>query len=877
VLGLLAAGAVLRVAACFCHVLSGDDATVALVASHVLRGENLPAFFYRQAYMGSLNGLHLVPALAVFGPSVWTVRLNAVAWSLLFPLGLYLLGRRLFDETTGRVALLLAAVPPYLLTYWSGVAEPHFETNLFGVALFLLAAAALEAERGPRRTRLLLVFGLTGGLAWWANFKAVEVLLPALLVLWRRDPRLPLTGAGLGLAAGLAAGSLPVWLHHAVRGGESGHAGHLFGTSLALSGDRLGALLTTVVPNLAGTYFWTPDTGTRRAALAGAVLAHALGAATLVAAARRGAAGEPAGRVQGRRLLVLALVTPFALLYASRFVADFGRDTGRYVLPAYIPLLLGTAALLVRLGRRARPAAVLATAGLLAFHLWTHAAFLWPLDPAARAARRAAEATREAVLAHLASAQAVLVDDFLASPAWAFHLPGRTVAEASAEVYLPAAVDADAAEDAAVLVRNPVPWLDHQLVHLGATFRTTAFGELRVLDRIRVAPRAYRALPRRAWRVPGDPAPPGAPPAVADGDLTTAWPPEAGAARALVVDLGALRAVARVVWWPALPVEHSLPLVVAVSPDGVAWTALGVQPSGERRAGFVAAGRPVFRPRNAWLEVRAGAGPVRYLRIGLADPAAPGPWGVAELFAYEDAGAAPGPLPAPLLAGRLARLGVRRLLADPVTSARVHRLSGGAIAVLTANAVLDSHGRSEPPARLTEPVRLRASDALLVPAEEAEEVLGRLAAAGVGVRAEPLGADVLLHAPAPADPAGPCQRAAWRARALGGGLVLVDVTLPGPRLVEGLHVEHPSVALRDVPLPRVARDDGGGDWRPVEGVRRATPWHWAGRTLLAFPGQAQDLAWPPAGARALRVALRLPGPEAVTSLCVRGRPAPGPA
>ena len=30
--------------------------TVALIAKHVLSGENWPVFFYRQSFMGSLNG-----------------------------------------------------------------------------------------------------------------------------------------------------------------------------------------------------------------------------------------------------------------------------------------------------------------------------------------------------------------------------------------------------------------------------------------------------------------------------------------------------------------------------------------------------------------------------------------------------------------------------------------------------------------------------------------------------------------------------------------------------------------------------------------------------------------------------------------------------
>ena len=162
--GLLGLAAGVRIAAMFYQNISGDDATVALMAKHILSGENLPVFFYRQSFMGSLNGVHMVPALYVFGPSVLLVRLNAVAWSLLFPLGLYVLARRLYDEAAARVTLGLAAVPPFLLTYYSTVAEPHFETNTFGVILLLLGLGALTATAEARRTRALGVLGFVG--AW---------------------------------------------------------------------------------------------------------------------------------------------------------------------------------------------------------------------------------------------------------------------------------------------------------------------------------------------------------------------------------------------------------------------------------------------------------------------------------------------------------------------------------------------------------------------------------------------------------------------------------------------------------------------------------------------------------------------------------------
>jgi hypothetical protein len=152
--------------------------------------------------MGSLNGAHMVSALFVFGPSVLLVRLHAVAWSLLFPLGLYVLTRRLYDETSARLTLLLAAVPPFLLTYFSTVAEPHFEAISSGVLLLLLALVVLEAPAGAQRTRVAACLGLVAGLACWTNVKTMVVLGPIGFVWLLRDPRWPLRRDGGLFAAG---------------------------------------------------------------------------------------------------------------------------------------------------------------------------------------------------------------------------------------------------------------------------------------------------------------------------------------------------------------------------------------------------------------------------------------------------------------------------------------------------------------------------------------------------------------------------------------------------------------------------------------------------------------------------------------------------
>ena len=249
---ILGIAALVRVSAMFYHFISGDDATVALMAKHILSGEDLPAFFYRQAFMGSLNGFHMVPALSVFGPSVLLVRLNAVAWSLLFPLGLYVLGRRIFDEAAARVTLLLAAVPPFLMTYYSTVAEPHFETNTFGVILLLLALAALTASSQTCWTRALGGLGFVAGLACWTNVKTLVVLGPIVLLLLIQDPRLPARRGGLLLGSGLALGSLPAWLFYATQPdpgqGSLGSARRFLVVGVDLSWSRVSEFLVNLLP-----------------------------------------------------------------------------------------------------------------------------------------------------------------------------------------------------------------------------------------------------------------------------------------------------------------------------------------------------------------------------------------------------------------------------------------------------------------------------------------------------------------------------------------------------------------------------------------------------------------------------------------------------
>jgi hypothetical protein len=859
--------------------LSGEDATVALMAKHILSGENIPVFFYRQTYMGSLNGIHLVPALYVFGPSVLLVRLNAVVWSLLFPLGLYVLARRIFDERTARVTLALAAIPPFLLTYWSTVAEPHLETNVFGVWLLLLALTALTARSEPARTRALLVFGLLGGLALWASLKAVAVLLPALALLALLGPRKLLGRGGALMAGGLLVGSMPAWLFYLMRGdragGTLGSVGHVVGVGLDLSPERLGEFWTEVVLRLLGTYYWDPVTPLRRAGLALNCAVYALGVALglgLLLRSRRGR--QPVARAWGLALLLLTLLASFGAVYFSSLADELHHEISRYALPAYIPLLVFTGALVAQTGQRWRSAGAALLVFLLLFATWTNAAFLWPLSRGLRGQASDSIRARQALRSALAArpADALYIDDTLAAIPWAFLLDRPSVSAVTADVYLPNAVAADAAQRIDILASAKTDEIAANLRALGATARQTPLVGWQLFEDIQVPTRAYRTVPRSGWRVAGEAQ---APPSIADGDLETGWsPPVAdGPPDALVVDLGRSYSIARLVFWPSVPTADLFPLRISASFDGSQWDTLGTIPAIARQPMFVASGRPVFRPRNGWLELSlTPPRPLRYVRIEPAEPVGDEPWGLVELVAYELADAAAlERLDINRLVERVRSHGIQRLLADPVASARVHQATGGAIATLVANGVVDNHGAA-PPAWLARPIRLRQDDALLVPVEDLPELRERFERTATRFVAEPLGEHTLIRVLGPlvstASCVVPSGRSISRQPEIGGRVLrtTLEATLPAEQVISTVRLWHPTSP--DPTRVQVAVSREGEAWLPVQGSRLIPSWGWAGRTLFLAWSPFLEVALPPTPGRQVRVVVTSDD-EHLRILCIR--------
>jgi 4-amino-4-deoxy-L-arabinose transferase-like glycosyltransferase len=880
---LVALAALVRASVMFTGSLSGDDATVGLVAKHVLSGENFPVFFYGQTYMGTLNGIHLVPALYLFGPSALVVRLNAIAWSLLFPLGMYLLGRRIFDEPTGRATLALVALPPFLLTYWSTVAEPHHETNVFGVWLLLLALAALTTRSDAARVRAILVLGLLSGLATWTSPKAIVVLGPVLALLLLRSPRLLLGRGGALLAGGFVLGSLPAWLFYATHGdasaGSSTSVRPFLRVGLDFTLPHLREFSSRVILDLLGTYHWHPDTAIRRAGLALNCLIYVLGVAfALDQLVRSRRDRAPTARAWGLGLLLLTLAASLGSIYLSSHAERYLAHAGRYALPAYLALFACAGALVARASRRSRALGTGLLAFLLFFAAWTHAGFFWPLSPAMRAHESAARSARDEIVRRLDArpVEALYVEDSKGALVLAFLLDRPTVSAVARETYVPQAVAADAADRIAILAAKDVKRIADDLAAVGATWKATPIRGWRLLENVRVPERAYRMVPRREWQVTGDAR---VPTSVADGDLFTAWPlpgPD-GRADPLVLDLGQARSIARVIFWPSGPTSGIFPLRVSGSTDGRGWETLGAVPANARQPTFVASGRPVFRPRNGWLELALTPRPLRYVRLEPAEDVGTAPWGVAELQVYEATGEAPpGRVNVDALVERLRGQGVGRLLADPVASARVDMATRGAVSTLIANGVVDNHGTS-PLELLAPPVRLGPSDALLVPTEDLPELRQRLEAAGARYMAEPLGSHALLRIAAPLASTAPCRPAPGSVTTReprGGGIaprVTVEASLRHDTLVSGVRLRHAPGPASELPLVEAAVSRDGQVWQPASGVHPIPGWGWAGRTLFAASDGLMEVSLDPIPARHIRVVITSPVGETHLA-CVHGTP-----
>lgn len=866
--GLGLAALLLRLGVAATATLWFDEATVGLMARHVLEGR-LPVYFYGQTFMGAAEAyLHAVP-FAILGASPDTLRVWPVLVTLLHGGLAALLAHRVFGRA-GPAAVLALLPSPFLLK-WAHDARLHYDLLLVFTPLCVLLAlrACRPGHDTAGRTRALLVLAVVVGLAWWINLLAAAILgALGLGLLWER-PRL--RRAALGAPLGVLLGSAPVWLFTLASRWPLGETPWV--TTAAEAGRHLHALVVRAGPILLGV----PHQVSVPWPIAVGLMTLALGAVAL-------ALGDPHASPIGRRLLGLVTILTLLAPLVTRHGANLASNDPRYLLPvlALWPVLMGGA--LARLGRTRRAATALGTTGLVGLHM----AAIWIGHPALRS-REAWQAKRNATaaVAQLGDqlADRGLTDLYTHAPDVLTFASGERVAVShfylESQPWLARRVDGAAR----VGYLGPAPaGFEAALEAAGIRFRRqpTVLGPL--LTRFALDAPVLREVPPRGWGATAWPDPERARHAI-DREGRTAWSSRRPRRTGMwfAVDLGRLHEIALVAWLPGGYQEVPSGFRLETSPDGVRWhpAAEAVPYYGPL---YWSAGRPMGRVRWGRVEVRFEPRPARHLRITHEGDEARHHWSIRELAVYEAvtpgpaAGARRPPVPG-AAAAHLRAAGVRRVYADHGVGAQLAAASGGAIETLPASVRVDPYG-AEPDLDALPPFRAGADAAIAVPAGPTvgPAIEAALHAAGLRFAATDVEGYRLLTSVAPAPEPAP-------ARASAGVSVTGSVAAADPAAVldgrrdtrwstgrpqrsgEWLRVDFSSpVALAGVALdqgsalldyPRglrveIAGPDGQWEERPAE-FRWIGPLAWTGTHLLRLGVARVVVAWPPTRAGALRL------------------------
>ena len=418
--------------------LEADEAVIGLMALHAMGGDH-SAFFWGQAYLGSLQSYLAAGLFTLVGPSTLALKLVPAGVYLVFALLTYWVARRDLGRPVALLSLAYLALPPSFLAIWSTKARgAYVEVPMLGQGLALLAPLIAAPTRW--QAPALGAAGLLAGLALWTHLNALVFVVPfGLYVVLRLRRRLlgwPLVLGLFGLAIGLAP-AIAFNLEHgfetisALSGGGS--------TPDSLRGNLLSfvqvglpvlvglgqpttspTLLATDWPTRPGSWAWTPPL------LLGLLVAGVCPALAALIAGRR-------GWRQG--IGVEALWLGLSTLALAPLVASLGRygelvGEPRYAMPIYagVPVLVFGG---VVLARRWQLAGLAVGLGVLIINLYS----LATIDPRLNLPTTAGESTaanRAELLAYLErSGQTEIYTDYWLAYPLMFESQERVLAAVS--------------------------------------------------------------------------------------------------------------------------------------------------------------------------------------------------------------------------------------------------------------------------------------------------------------------------------------------------------------------------------------------------------------------------------------------------------------
>ncbi len=350
-----------------------DEAIVALMARHILHGR-WPAFFYGQAYMGSLDATLAALGFGVFGEDVQVIRwIQILLYAGTVATGVLLAWRVTRSKAAAVIAGLLLAIPNVNLTLYTTVSLGGYgEALLLGQILLLLTLVLLDRSR---RAVLYAAWGFLAGIGFWTFGLMLVYILPSGLALAWRDIRSSDRRGRVAcwLVTGVAAAvGMGPWIAGALTGSAGSLLRELFGSAIAGASpgslplawlEHARNLLLLGGPVILG---FRPPWDTRWLGLPLLPFVLAIWASVFLHVVY--VLGRRDANLPGRWIIAGVAITALAGFVLTSFGAD---PSGRYFLPLAMPMAVFAGSMVADLRARTdRRWAWGIVALLLGFHLW---------------------------------------------------------------------------------------------------------------------------------------------------------------------------------------------------------------------------------------------------------------------------------------------------------------------------------------------------------------------------------------------------------------------------------------------------------------------------------------------------------------------------
>lgn len=355
---------------------SSDEAVVGLMARHITEGKPIPTFYYGQHYMGSLDAVLVAIGFEVLGESVRSIRyVQLVLFLLVVWTGCLLAYEVSRRRSVALVTALLLAVPSMLgTTYTTLTLGGYNEILLLGnLALLLGWQVTVGNSETPWRWFAL---GFFLGVGWWVNGTIITPLVIVSLMGLRCFSSSKWRLYGLGGAGFFIGGGL-WWLYNFRHDWQA--LEFLFSDQLPPDTEPLSlpakliAFLFIGLPGLYGFRFpWESAYYMSLLSLLAALVylllvSHRV--TNVYAHLRYGKINKTAPSDSQVITPVMWVWLSFLVLGVIFMLSTFQDATGRYLLPIWIPAMIGVAMSLMQLRHWAFRAGLLAL--LVTFHLGT--------------------------------------------------------------------------------------------------------------------------------------------------------------------------------------------------------------------------------------------------------------------------------------------------------------------------------------------------------------------------------------------------------------------------------------------------------------------------------------------------------------------------